>query len=178
MQPLTFMAYDTHTCVVRSLVTSRRHQMHSILTTLIVVSQLMTIMWMALVSHTDATPGSISGLLQLLFMRLPTPIVSMSVPAPTSTTHYLSPFHPMWGVTTSVILPAEGYYQFRFYPNDPLWDGQGCGRLNTCCAFNNPPWFMKGLPSPTVDSIEMRLCADSSRSDEDIPVETIELYVQ
>ena len=53
----------THTCVARSLATSRRHRMDSILITLIVVSQLMTIMWMALASHTDTIPGSISGLL-------------------------------------------------------------------------------------------------------------------
>ena len=72
---------------------------------------------------------------------------------------------------------SETAYQFKFYPNDPLWDGRGCGRLNTCCAFNNPPWFMKELPSPTCDDIEMRLCADQSRDDEDINFETIELYV-
>ena len=67
----------------------------------------------------------------------------------------------------------------HFFPDDPLWDGQGCGRLNTCCSFNNPPWFMKNLSSSTSDDIEMRLCASGARSnDEDIPVEIIELYVQ
>ena len=73
---------------------------------------------------------------------------------------------------------SESRYQYKFYPNDPLWDGQGCGRLNTCCSFNNPPWFMKELPSSTSDDIEMRLCADEIRSNEDIPVESVELYVQ
>ena len=73
---------------------------------------------------------------------------------------------------------SENHFQYIFYPNDPLWDGQGCGRLNTCCSFNNPPWFMKELPSPTRDDIEMRLCSDEPRSGEDIPVEVIELYVQ
>ena len=73
---------------------------------------------------------------------------------------------------------SESHYEFKFYPNDPLWDGQGCGRLNTCCAFNNPPWFMKELASPTSEDIEMRLCANYGRSDEDIPVETVELFVQ
>ena len=72
---------------------------------------------------------------------------------------------------------SESTFQHRFYPNDPLWDGQGCGRLNTCCSFNNPPWFMKELPS-TSDDIEMRLCADSLRSNEDINFETVEIYVQ
>ena len=69
-------------------------------------------------------------------------------------------------------------YEYRFYPGDPLWDGQGCGQLNTCCSFNNPPWFMKQLPASTHDNIEMRLCADSPRYDEDIVFETLELYVQ
>ena len=62
--------------------------------------------------------------------------------------------------------------------NDPLWDGQGCGRQNTCCSFNNPPWFMKELPSSTSEDIEMRLCADQPRTDEDITFESVELYVQ
>ena len=73
---------------------------------------------------------------------------------------------------------SESHFQYRFYPNDPLWDGQGCGQLNTCCAFNNPPWFMKELPSSTSDNIEMRLCADEARSNEDITFESVELYVQ
>ena len=73
---------------------------------------------------------------------------------------------------------SEGRYQHVFYPNDPLWDGQGCGRLSTCCSFNSPPWFMKELPSSTSDDIEMRLCADSPRTDEDITFESVELYVQ
>ena len=73
---------------------------------------------------------------------------------------------------------SEGRYQHIFYPNDPLWDGQGCGRLNTCCSFNNPPWFMKELPSSTSDDIEMRLCANQERANEDINFETVDLYVQ
>ena len=92
---------------------------------------------------------------------------TMSVPVPTSTTVH-PPSHPMLGVTTFVTLPVKVNFQIKFYPNDPLWDGQGCGRLNTCCSFNNPPWFMKELPSSTSDDIEMRLCADQSRGDEDI----------
>ena len=73
---------------------------------------------------------------------------------------------------------SETAVENKFYPDDPLWDGRGCGRLNTCCSFNNPPWFMKELPSSTSDNIEMRLCADEARSNEDVPVEVIELYVQ
>ena len=66
-----------------------------------------------------------------------------------------------------------------FYPDDPLWDGQGCGLQSTCCTFNSPPWFCKELPQPTNDDIEVRICADQEPyRDEDSPIELIELYVQ
>ena len=64
-----------------------------------------------------------------------------------------------------------------FYGDDPLWDGAGCGPLNDCCALNNPPWFLKQLPFPTADDIEMRFCR-GDLVDEDTPVEIIEIYVQ
>ena len=64
-----------------------------------------------------------------------------------------------------------------FYPDDPLWDGEGCISRSSCCSFNNPPYFTKQLPSPTSDPIEARLCRfDDSRDDS--PVEFIELYVK
>ena len=62
-----------------------------------------------------------------------------------------------------------------FYPDDPLWDGSGCTTSSTCCSFNNPPYFTKQLPNPTSDDIEARLCR--YESDEDSPVELMELYV-
>ena len=65
-----------------------------------------------------------------------------------------------------------------FFSDDPLWDGAGCGALNDCCSFNNPPWFYKQLPQPTTDSIEMRVCRDQDTDDEDIAIEMIEIYVQ
>ena len=58
------------------------------------------------------------------------------------------------------------------------WDGEGCGQFNTCCSWNTPPWFMKQLPSPTSDDIEMRLCSDQNRVNEDITVESLEIYIQ
>ena len=48
------------------------------------------------------------------------------------------------------------------YPEDPLWDGEGCGPTNTCCEFNNPPWFCTALPQPTTDDVEIRLCFERS----------------
>ena len=72
---------------------------------------------------------------------------------------------------------SRNAWKYTCYPDDPLWDGAGCGPTSSCCSFNNPPWFCKQLPQPTTDDIELRLCADgSSLNDEDIPLETIELY--
>ena len=66
--------------------------------------------------------------------------------------------------------------QCMLYPDDPLWDGEGCSASSTCCSFNSPPYFTKQLPSPTTDDIEARLrCFHSS---EDTAIEFIELYVQ
>ena len=63
-----------------------------------------------------------------------------------------------------------------FQPSDPLWDGKGCGPTNTCCSFNHPPWFVKNLPSPTTDDVEMRLCGPDTSGT--TPIELVELYVQ
>ena len=67
---------------------------------------------------------------------------------------------------------------FKFYPENPLWDGEGCGPKNTCCQFNNPPWFFRELPSFIADDIEMRVCRDAGPNNEDIPFEVVELYVR
>ena len=74
---------------------------------------------------------------------------------------------------------SEGRFQNgNFYSDDPLWDGAGCGPLNACCSFNNPPWFYKELPQSTTDDIEMRVCKDQDAINEDIAVEMISIYVQ
>ena len=71
-----------------------------------------------------------------------------------------------------------------YFPDNPLWDGQGCGPTSSCCSFNNPPWFCKELPQPTNDNIEVRVCGnegiigDPNVYNEDTPVNLIELYAQ
>ncbi len=60
-----------------------------------------------------------------------------------------------------------------FYPDDPLWDGQGCPSGNDCCSFSNPPWFTRQLDNPTNDDIEVRLCLQENLEFEDVPVEWI-----
>lgn len=65
-----------------------------------------------------------------------------------------------------------------FYAEDPVWDGEGCGAISTCCSFNNAPWFCKALPQTTRENIELRMCGDEDNENENIPVQLIELYVQ
>ena len=65
-----------------------------------------------------------------------------------------------------------------FHSDDPLWDGAGCGPQSTCCSFNSPPWFHKELPQATTDDMEIRVCRNEGRANEDIAIEIVELYVQ
>ena len=66
------------------------------------------------------------------------------------------------------------------YTSDPLWDGQGCGSLESpCCNVTGIPWFHRDYGSnTTTDYIELRVCAGSDFSgDEDSPVSYYEIYV-
>ena len=67
------------------------------------------------------------------------------------------------------------------YPDDPLWDGKGCGSP-PCCELSYPPgvtapWFCRQLPQTTTDVIEARICCDYAH-DQDTPLEVVELYVR
>ena len=79
-----------------------------------------------------------------------------------------SGLHSEWNVTVHVV----------FYPDDVLWDGQDCTSNSTCCQLNNPPWFTKNLSNTTTDDIELRICNYYLPSNENVPLELIELYVQ
>ena len=67
---------------------------------------------------------------------------------------------------------------YVFHSDDPLWDGDGCISTSTCCLLNNPPYFTKTLPAPTIDDLELRLCGYFPSSYEDVAAELIELYVK
>ena len=54
------------------------------------------------------------------------------------------------------------------YESRPLWNGHNC--TPNCTS---PPWFYKQLPT---DSIEMRVCRDQPLEDEDIQIESFEIY--
>ena len=96
----------------------------------------------------------------------------------------LHPSHSFTGVIPNFV--GNDYYcetgsrtraQRRYYFDDPLWDGEGCEGENECCN-RGGPWFCKQLPQPTQDDIEMRVCTNSARLEEDVVLEQIELYIQ
>ncbi len=67
------------------------------------------------------------------------------------------------------------------YPDDPLWDGDGCTVAgNTCCQFNNPPYFTKQLNTTTGHDLEVPACGAWTRNleREDTLIELIELYIR
>ena len=66
----------------------------------------------------------------------------------------------------------------RVYLEDPLWDGEGCGQFSTCCEGERKPWFLKNLTQSVTSDIEVRVCADSVRSNEDVLIEVISIFVQ
>ena len=74
--------------------------------------------------------------------------------------------------------PQISYGENRFYPEALLWEGGFCEGGGRCCQFNNPPWFTKNLTYPTTDGIELRLCMYWERSNSDVALELLELYVQ
>ena len=64
------------------------------------------------------------------------------------------------------------------YLDDPLWDGEGCPDNSACCQINNPPWFCRDLGQQFRNDLEVRLCGDENRHNEDVALDVIELYVQ
>ncbi len=62
--------------------------------------------------------------------------------------------------------------EFRFIPENALWDGQSS--LNMCYDDNNP-WFTKTLSTPTTDDIELRMCMFETSSN--IGLELMEIYI-
>ena len=50
--------------------------------------------------------------------------------------------------------------------------------MKHCASSSNPPWFYRQLSEHTTDNIEMRVCRDQPRSDEDIAIQAYEIYIQ
>ena len=66
----------------------------------------------------------------------------------------------------------------RIALEDPLWDGDGCGRDNNCCKQTGMPWFYRTLPQKVDDDIEVRLCGSDGIDNEEAYLELLEIFVQ
>ena len=67
--------------------------------------------------------------------------------------------------------------------NSPLWEGQGCDATHTqdapCCENPNLPWFCREFDQVIVtDNIEMRVCTDEDRVNEEIYFDLLRMYIQ
>ena len=67
-------------------------------------------------------------------------------------------------------------HHHRIVHSDPLWDGQNC--LDDCMCQPQLPFFVKNLPAPTREDIELRICSHSSATDGGTIIDQVELYVQ
>ena len=72
------------------------------------------------------------------------------------------------------------YYDLlELYSSDVLWDRQQCGgNESTCCNSTDLPWFCKTFPNPISENLEVRICTDEGRDNENVAIESFELYIQ
>ena len=67
------------------------------------------------------------------------------------------------------------------FPNDPLWDGQGCpGDEATCCTSPKMPWFVKTIHETISEDIELNTCGINNYQTYvyGTPIDLIELYIK
>lgn len=66
-----------------------------------------------------------------------------------------------------------------YYLSDPLWDGSGCSKNNTCCSNKQQPWFYRNLGVSTTNDIEARICISYGKYEAGaVVVDQLELYIQ
>ncbi len=70
------------------------------------------------------------------------------------------------------------YEYGSYYPDDVLWDGQGCPASSSCCGLNSPPWFCNTLPDSTSDDLEIRLCGINIVLYEDTLLSLVDIHVK
>ena len=68
-------------------------------------------------------------------------------------------------------MDVVGSNYFCDHISRPLWNAERC-------TGSNSPYFTADLPSPTTDDIEVRICTDQNTADENIFIESLELYTQ
>ena len=71
---------------------------------------------------------------------------------------------------------VNGYWVAQWHLDDPLWDSDGCESGSTCCD-RGGPWFTTTLSQEASDDIEVRLCLDEGKNNENIGIEQLEILV-
>ena len=67
----------------------------------------------------------------------------------------------------------------KFYSSDVLWDGLQCGGVESrCCNATDLPWFCRTFETPITADLEVRICTNEPRDNENVAIESFELYVQ
>ena len=75
--------------------------------------------------------------------------------------------------------PGPDWLGTQLYSSDVLWDRQQCGGIEiTCCNPPDLPWFCKTFPTPISEDLEVRICTDQGFNDENVAIESFELYIQ
>ena len=88
------------------------------------------------------------------------------------------------GSDTSIVpsyVGSDYYCESSSFTNtaDPLWDGMQCGGdEGPCCTSPTLPWFSRNMLNPTNDDILMRVCLDQPSGDENIGLESAEIYIK
>ena len=67
---------------------------------------------------------------------------------------------------------------FEFFDGDPLWDGQDCE--GQCCigSFATVPTFCTTIDEVEDATTRVRLCTDESFANENIAIESLEIFIQ
>ena len=65
-----------------------------------------------------------------------------------------------------------------FYDDDPLWDGEDCE--GQCCtgSFATVPTFCTTTEQIEDATIQVWLCADEGTTNENIAIESLEIFIQ
>ena len=67
----------------------------------------------------------------------------------------------------------------KFYSSDVLWDGLQCGGVESrCCNATDLPWFCRTFETPITEDLEVRICTNEPLDNENVAIESFELYVQ
>ena len=73
---------------------------------------------------------------------------------------------------------ASSIISGMFYDDDPLWDGEDCE--GQCCtgSFATVPTFCTTSEQIEDATIQVRLCADEGTTNENIAIESLEIFIQ